>query len=374
MNVRKYCLLPFEHIELHTNGKAYTCCPSYVKTDIGDYRNNSIDSLWNGEAAKKIRKGIKDGSFSECKHDKCPFLIGDKLTLEDQLTPAQRDLLFSDGDMTFPSRLMLVNDPSCNLACPSCRPNKIGYEKGSYQQILLETESMNFIQEFSKRNKGLFTINITGSGDPFASIAYRNILESLKGKEHPNLRIELQTNGVMLTHVMWKKMENIHKNIIGIHVSVDAATSKVYEKIRKGGNFNQLIKNLEFLSKCKKQTPFYFKINFVLQQGNYHELIKFVWKFNRLNIDEFEIMTINDWGSMTKKDFNKACIQNPQHPEHSNFLSTISDPIFEMAGVPIHWGTLRSKRKELLEKTYPKNWLQRAKLKLRSYWYHLLMF
>ena len=53
---------------------------------------------------------------------------------------------------------------------------------------------------FSKPTDRTFEINVTGSGDPFASIIYREMLTELNGKDFPNLKVNLNTNGVMFTH------------------------------------------------------------------------------------------------------------------------------------------------------------------------------
>jgi hypothetical protein len=52
-------------------------------------------------------------------------------------------------------------------------------------------------------------MNVTGSGDPFGSKIFRDLLFGIDGSKYPNVKINLQTNGVMFTPKYWKNMKKI---------------------------------------------------------------------------------------------------------------------------------------------------------------------
>lgn len=66
----------------------------------------------------------------------------------------------------------------------------------------------------------------------FASKVFREQLFQLDGSKYPNMRINLQTNGVLLTPKSWRRMKAIHANISAVIVSIDAATQPTYEITR----------------------------------------------------------------------------------------------------------------------------------------------
>src|SRR5690606_12426885 len=77
------------------------------------------------------------------------------------------------------------------------------------------------------------TLNITGSGDAFASPLYSRLLRELS--YDPRLKLELQTNGVLMEES--KFTPAMFQMLRFLAVSVDAASKPVYDQVRRGGNF-----------------------------------------------------------------------------------------------------------------------------------------
>lgn len=144
------------------------------------------------------------------------------------------------------------------------------------------------------------------------------------------LKISLITNGVLLTQSTWNKIENVHKAIKEINVSIDAATENTYKILRRGGNFKKLLKNMSFLSSLRRDGIINFlRISFVVQWLNYQEMKSFVKIGIKYNCDYIIFSKISNWGTYTKEEFSDIAIHNPVHPEHSNFLEHLKDPIFK---------------------------------------------
>ena len=140
-----------------------------------------------------------------------------------------------------PRFINMCHDQSCNLSCPSCRLETISHVKGgAYDQAkgLHDKLVATYLTEPSDQ---AFTLSITGSGDPFGSRVFREFLCDFDGANFPNMRINLQTNGVMFTPKQWQRLHKLHGKIKCVIVSFDAATEPTYNITRRGGRWNLLL-------------------------------------------------------------------------------------------------------------------------------------
>jgi MoaA/NifB/PqqE/SkfB family radical SAM enzyme len=368
MSEQKFCPKPFEHFELHENGKAYLCCPSYIfKKDIGSFRTDGFEEVWNSPSAKEFRRSIIDGSFEFCDSARCPILSEGKLRSLSELKPETREAIVrQDTAISYPSSVVLVNDFSCNLSCPSCRSTNINYPAGSEKQIQKERETRSIIQRVLEGSRSKVVINITGSGDPFGSVSYKKILEELDGSLHPNLIIELQTNGVLLTPRMWEKLAKIHRNIRHISISVDAANKQTYDQLRPGGSWEKLLANIKFISQQRAEHKFFLCLNFVVQETNVDQIVDFVKLFRFQAIDEFQLLTINDWGAMSPEDFAKTTVWELGHPKRQQLIAQLVHPFLD--GKPIVWGTLYPLREEFMpSRSQIFTWRERLRVRFENF-------
>ena len=232
----------------------------------------------------------------------------------------------------YPVSILFGTDESCNLQCPSCRTSKIQFIEGP------EYEKRKFLTD--KLVKELLEIDpsiklefwITGSGDPFGSKIYREMLQNINGKAYPNLSINLQTNGNMFTPKMYKKISNIHDNLRNCQISFDAGTKDTYEnKTRIGGNWNLLLKNCDFLNTVANDNKnFRLSFDFVIQTKNYKEMIPFIelTKSRYSNVIGIDFSLISNWSTWPIKEFEQQCVWKPEHPEYNELLKVLRDPIF----------------------------------------------
>ena len=158
---QKICTLPFESVEVNSNGKLYFCCASWQKKPFGDLNKDSILSEWNSLAAKEIRQSILDGSYKFCNKDMCPYLQTNCLKEYNELTEIQQKLVSEQG-IDAPISLMLNYDYSCNLSCPSCRYEKVSItstdQEFPFLKSLTEKIVFDFFQNSSQRK---IKLNIT---------------------------------------------------------------------------------------------------------------------------------------------------------------------------------------------------------------------
>lgn len=328
----KVCLKPFQSAEFHLGGDVYVCCPNWMRRPIGNLSSQSIEEIWNSQAAKEIRESIIDGSFRYCDKTNCPFLLSDTLPSFEKIDPHFQNQLKNKTLHLekLPEEIMLNYDLSCNLSCPSCRTKLTVHNPGTSEHSTVLSYTDKIFNEFlAPLGDDKLVLNITGSGDPLASHVYRDLLEKLEGREKPNLRIELQTNGLLFTPHNWNKLHKIWNNIDRIFVSIDAATEETYIKVRRGGNWATIQSNMKFLCDLRKKDQFkYLQANLVVQKTNYKEMPSFTKMFLDMGCDVVSFSLLNDWSTWPKDIFNDQLVWRENHPEYRHFLKVLSDDVF----------------------------------------------
>ena len=126
---------------------------------------------------------------------------------------------------TVPPLVSHDTDFTCNLSCPSCRTN-LNFNNSKTHQEEVKHELTTIVEKFPK----LALLNLSGSGDPFASFGARDWLLNFDPDKYPHLKFDIRTNGTMLTPRLWNRLSNIHNSINELRISTDAATEKTYNK------------------------------------------------------------------------------------------------------------------------------------------------
>ncbi len=317
-----FCSKPFEWLEITPNGTAYVCCPSWLSKPIGNINEKNTLEIWNSEAAKDIRTSILDGSFKYCNN--CPYLHNKNGPVCDQpsdhyfIDIVQNKRTIIDN----PRWLNLAYDQSCNLACPSCRTEFIQIHDKKYDDTKKLQDRL--LEELKNKLEWLY---ITGSGDPFGSRLFRELLCSMKEIDYPNINLYLHTNAIMLNEGMWDKMAGIRNAVKWIHVSIDAATDKTYAVNRKGGKWDKLQSNLKFISQLRINGPVNkFEISFVVQQNNWREMEAFVDIGKSLKVDRIMFNPIDNWRNDSA--FLEKAVHLPTHIEYDQFVKHLGKSVF----------------------------------------------
>lgn len=357
----RYCRKLFTWLEVDMHGRAWMCCPSWLPYPIGNVLEESIAYLWNGPKAQELRKQIFSGDWHYCQAAFCPIIQSDSLpTIEDTISGKHYAMDFEKRALEnktpildeLPTYINFSNDESCNLKCPSCRTQKLLYTSGKYydkRKAINDKIVETFLTDPTDREFGIF---VTGSGDPWASKIYRDMLYNLNGEDFPNLGITMQTNGVMYTPKLWNRIHKIHKNLRNCRISFDAATKETYEgKTRLNGDWDLLISNCKFLDSKREEFPkFNIIYDFVVQYDNYKEMKQYIElvKENFPNYEQICFSMVSDWGTWKPEVYNQKCIWKDDHPEHEQFLELLRDPIFDDPKVVL--GNLTSMREKALSK------------------------
>jgi len=332
---RLFCAQPFERFEVlgggGERGEVFFCCQNWIKKSIGNMTDKTVQELWNGKAARDIRRSILDGSFKYCRADLCPYLQrvdGPVQRVED--VKDERLLEIIRKELTIvpfgPKDIICCFDQSCNLSCPSCRTH-----------IIMETAHKKAILDIQKRleDEALADarlLYITGSGDPFGSPYFRQWLQTMKRSSMPKLeRIHLHTNALLWRERIWDSIPQETRALIkAATISIDAATPETYAVNRRGGDFHTLLQRLDFIAGLRAGGPLeYLEIHMTVQANNYKEMPQFVELGRRYHCDRVTFHQLLDWGTFSPQEFASRAVQNPEHPEHVAFLSMLSHPALE---------------------------------------------
>ena len=326
----RFCARPFELMEIHREFFAFACCPSWVPQNIGNCETNDLMTVWNSRAARLIRLGVLDGSFRHCDHRACPEIQSGNLPRIEDLPEDHRQIVEEARIVqdTLPRQIALCYDDSCNLSCPSCRATKrLEYEGEGYERKIRFTERL-MDQVLAQAEHHFISLRVTGSGDPIASKVFRHLLAGIDGRSLPRLRIILQTNATMLTPKVWQELAGIHGNVHGISISIDAAREATYAKVRRLGNWRQLMENIAFVNGLVADgTVPVLDYNFVVQTENFREMGDFVSLCRGFGPpSHINFSLVNDWGSWSREEYLRQCIWKTDHPEFSDFLAALRDP------------------------------------------------
>ena len=345
-NRKGFCVSPFRYAEFRKNGDVWQCCINWIPEPMGNILRDDWDKVWNSNAAVKLRQNMHDGNMSMCDETQCPYLqawnrgeedyssyfpIYDEDTVHKlynakEINPFGKEKykkIFKEKLTTLPwgpESITFSHDESCNLACPSCR-------KDFFTTKGVERERAYKIQNIilGKPMCDSHEIYITSSGDPFGADIFRDILKSINLKKHPNLiNLHLHTNANGWTKKHWNMLKNLHDiPRVTAEVSIDAATKETYEVVRKGGKWELLNKNMEFIFTEIPNLAF-VRMTFVTQDNNFREMNMFIdWaeRLHKLNgmVTEVNFGQINNWGTWSDEEFFDKKIMDKNHPLYDEF-------------------------------------------------------
>lgn len=306
----RYCYHPFNTVTVDGHGDCYVCiCQAWLPIRVGNiFQFSSLTEIVQSAKAREIQKSILDGSYRYCDHNNCSIIKEDSLETE----IAHR-----------PDTVNWINfalDPSCNLTCPSCRSDFRFLKEGpEYEKRIGIVE---YLAKLIKNHDHWIKFSISGDGDPFASLIYRHFLSILDLTNKKDVEIEIVTNGILLQD-HWHKLEKIHNNIVRTKISLDAGSESVYKITRRGGSWEKVLNNIEFLINWKKthRPDMQIQCNFVVQTTNYKDMPAYVAICDVLGVDEINFQKIVDWG--TFDNFQNHAIWSEKHPEHKFFLNIL---------------------------------------------------
>lgn len=164
----------------------------------------------------------------------------------------------------------IVIDPTndCNSRCIICYKSYSQIEK-----VDLSLSNLNKIKPFLKN---AIDVDLTGTGDLFLNKNFRDLIKACKEYK---VFIALTSNGMLIGD----NLETISQ-IIDLTISFDGGTKQTFEKIRRGTNFEKILRNIKLVNSLKHKP--YMRFNVVVSKLNLNELPDIISIAKELDIPE----------------------------------------------------------------------------------------
>ena len=302
-------------IQIEANGQVRLCgCGGWMPTTIGNILETSLVELLASPLAQSIRQSIIDGTYQYCNEKTCGVIQNSGLNTIDSVPDNIKALLEDSSKFQLPYEISIHGDLTCNLSCPSCRTHVIKVNDADLEKQNKVGEII-FNNIFGSPTEQRMHLILSGSGELFASPMLLNFMSKITLDKFPNVAFSIATNG-LLCESRWKRIAHLESAIEKITVSIDATCAETYEKIRRGGEWNLLLKNMEFLKSKKQSSNIKLHTRMIVQNNNYSEILKFYDLSKQLDTDVVEYSRITNWGTWSREEFVQEDVFNPAHPNY----------------------------------------------------------
>jgi radical SAM protein with 4Fe4S-binding SPASM domain len=186
-------------------------------------------------------------------------------------------------DLKLPKVLYIETTNRCNLRCKGCILYRGNWEPDrniSLEELIRITDQLPDLEQ----------VYLHGIGEPLLNKELPEIIRHLKRR---NVYVLFNSNGILLNSQ--RKQDLITAGLDELRISLDAATSDGYKKIRNSNNFQQIVENLKsFLLFQKKQQVALPKLSlwFLGTADNIAELPGFVQLAAEIGIGEIYLQRL----------------------------------------------------------------------------------
>ncbi|MCX6154328.1 MAG: radical SAM protein [Candidatus Kapabacteria bacterium] len=148
---------------------------------------------------------------------------------------------------SYPPFIKIDPSPVCNLRCTDCKQNSLEFKKRFNDSMNLTMENLKKVIEPLYKN--LLGVSFCVNGEPFSNKELTKLIAYLHSKK---ISVNFPTN--FSFRFTDEEIDDIVKSGLDkIYVSLDGASEESYLKYRVGGNFSQIIDNVNRLNEAKQK-------------------------------------------------------------------------------------------------------------------------
>lgn len=275
--MKRICYAPYTSMFFSRSGFISPCYASYNEKS-SKISDSSLKEIWRNGSFANIRK-----QHSTCNlTDSCKF-CEDLLysgSCKSALLNKYEHYAFSKSNYPVIMEFELSN--KCNLSCIMCDSNLSSGIESELCGSVSGNQFYNddFFKQLREFIPHLQLAEFTG-GDPFMIEEYYLIWDMI-AELNPNCSILITTNANTMNPRIEKLLET-HKNI-NFNISIDSLERDNYESIRRKGNFDYAIKNINKFVEYSRKNRTDVNILVCPMTVNNHELPDFVDFANELDI------------------------------------------------------------------------------------------
>ncbi len=266
INIKKFCIIPWIHLNFRPTGKVIPCCMTgSFRYIVGDLKTDRLDDIWNSEKMRLLRKEFLDGK-QPIICQKC--FSKEKATGESNRTYAND--YWKEKIKEIP--IITTNDGYCkkmdlkywdfrfsnicNFKCRMCDSGNSSSWTSELKQYnhLTTTENVSTFQridqkpyvEFLKKHIHNVDKIYFAGGEPLIMDQHYEILKILQQEGRFDVKIQYNTNLSILEHNSHKVLDywiQWQPGCVEIWPSIDEIGARA-ELIRKGTEWPRIENNL----------------------------------------------------------------------------------------------------------------------------------
>lgn len=304
-------------------------CSWMQNNEIGKLTEQSMEELYHGDVANRIRENLACGNYSDCIVDGCPYLSN--RTVNEHLVEV-------DEISKYPEEVHLAYEQVCNYRCTSCNVHQIMQKN---VKVDLESDYDKIEEELKKVLPYVKRIGANGCGELFVSKRIMRLLSEWKPlAPKEEIKVLLESNGSLFNEENWKKIENLGQYYLHVAITVMSFDEAVYQEL-SGTKLpiENIEKNLLFVKSLREKGIIdYLEIATVVQDKNFRMLPEFTRKcIEEFGADYVRLRPYMPWGSRSAEIEWYTDIRNKYHPYNQEYLEVMKHPIFKHPKVH-DWG------------------------------------
>lgn len=191
--------------------------------------------------------------------------------------------------LEIPPKVYLDMTPDCNLFCIMCRESVENFGRVMDFDLLKRIVDETYT--------GVMSYSLVGSGESLLVAGFKERLTYISERKLANATIDLVTNGMLLTEDTSRFLID---NDVEVSISFDGSSAGIFERIRRGSDFERICRNIERISTIASQmNPFRAPgIGISIQRENWNDLQNIIKTANDLGVKR-----VSMWPVVNPKHF-----------------------------------------------------------------------
>ena len=271
------CYAPHAGLYLRPDGYVLPCCTSSrILGRVTGPRRQSLLEIWQSATAEETRRAVESWNFDYgC--DECGDQV--RLGFEDQIVARTYDQFAEDGPLRpFPRIIDFALSNVCNLQCVMCNGDLSSSIRShrEHRRRLEPAYDDRFFDELRDFLPHLERALFKG-GEPFLSPEVQRVWEDLRSSS-ADCAVSVVTNATRVTD---RALEFVGDLQMDVSVSLDAVDAQLFESIRVGAHFTDVMGNIDRLQDCVEAAGRTLELAFCLMSMNYKNLGAFLTEAER---------------------------------------------------------------------------------------------
>jgi wyosine [tRNA(Phe)-imidazoG37] synthetase (radical SAM superfamily) len=252
----------------------------------GNIVRSSPEQVWNSKTYQIVRKDILAGRMPAlcAEADGCPFHHTENHPSYYQFDPKKGPGFIDIQLPNFFCNIGGYRPSEKTPACIMCERNTPGYR-------FQDAKNFDFVlKQISTLMPQVYAIHVQGVAEPFWKDAIFDVLDKINYDSYKNqVHVNTVSNGTVFTADRQKRFLDRCPST-SVSISVDAATSDTYRKIRRLNIWDTLVKNLRHYGELRKSYPkTHFRIQNNINLLNIKEIKAMVQMASEVGVDSLEL-------------------------------------------------------------------------------------